>query len=161
QIEAGAHAIWLGDCNASTHLISPDTYQQWALEPCRRVCEAFQKAGALVFLHNSEERLDGLRLQALTQPSALSSGPGIDRALVATEFAGKLCTLGNVDPIGMLQEGTPQQVALETERQVRLMAAGGMILNTGECVPREAKATNLRAMVQTARRVWTDLHRQT
>lgn len=154
QIEAGAHAIWLGDCNASTHLISPEIYEKWALEPCRRVCEAFKKAGAFVFLHNSEETLAGLRLQALTEPSALSCGPGIDRALVAQEFAGKICTMGNIDPIGLLQLGSASQVAAETDRQVRLMAQGGMILNSGECVPREAKAPNLHTMADTARKVW-------
>jgi len=157
QIEAGAHAIWYGDCNASTHLISPAQFQEWALEPCKRLSDAFKGAGAFVFLHNSEERLDGLRVQALTEPDALSSGPGIDRAVVAEAFAGRLCTMGNVDPIGLLQCGTPEDVAAETERQVRLMAGGGMILNSGECVPREATAANMCAMHETARQVWAAL----
>lgn len=154
QIKAGAHALWYGDCNASMHLISPAVYQEWALEPCKRVCEAFKKAGAFVFLHNSEENLEGLRLQALTEPSALSSGPGIDRAEVAAAFTGKICTLGNIDPIALLQLGSASQVAAETDRQVRLMQAGGMILNSGECIPREAKAPNLHTMADSARKVW-------
>lgn len=154
QIEAGAHAIWYGDCNASMHLISPARYEEWALEPCRRVCQAFKEAGAFVFLHNSEDKLEGLRLQALTEPSALSSGPAIDREIVANEFAGKICTMGNIDPIGLLQLGSASQVAAETDRQVRLMARGGMILNSGECIPREAKAPNLHTMADTARKVW-------
>jgi uroporphyrinogen decarboxylase len=154
QIEAGAHAIWYGDCNASMHLISPGQYEEWALEPCRRVCQAFQEAGALVLLHNSEENLVGLRLQALTEPDILSTGPGIDRAVVADEFVGKICTIGNVDPIGLLQLGSASQVAAETDRQVRLMGRGGMILSSGECIPREAKAPNMHTMIDTAHKVW-------
>jgi len=154
QIEAGAHALWYGDCNASMHLISGAQFQKWALEPCQRVCQAFKDAGAFVFLHNSEDTLAGLRLQALTEPSALSSGPGIDRAIVAEEFAGKICTMGNIDPIGLLQLGSASQVAAETDRQVRLMARGGMIFNSGECVPREAKAPNLHTMADSARKIW-------
>lgn len=154
QIEAGAHAIWYGDCNASTHLISPAQFEQWALEPCRRVCRAFKEAGAFVFLHNSEDSLTGLRLQALTEPSALSSGPNLDRTVTAAEFAGKICTMGNVDPIRLLQLGSASQVAAETDRQVRLMQGGGMIINSGECVPREAKAPNMHTMADTARKVW-------
>lgn len=154
QIEAGAHAIWYGDCNASCHLISPGQFEEWALEPCLRVCRAFKEAGAFVFLHNSEEKLEGLKLQALTEPSALSSGPGIDREIMAREFSGKICTLGNVDPIQLLQLGSASQVAAETDRQVRLMTQGGMILNSGECIPREAKAPNLHTMADTARKVW-------
>ncbi len=160
QIEAGAHAIWYGDCNASTHLISPAQFEEWALEPCKRVSDAFKRAGAFVFLHNSEDNLAGLRVQALTEPSALSSGPNINRAVVAEAFAGRICTLGNVDPIALLQCGTPEAVATETERQVRLMAGGGMILNSGECVPREATEANLRAMHDTARKVWSGVKRE-
>lgn len=154
QIEAGAHAIWLGDCNASTHLISTGDFERWALEPCRRVTEEYQRAGALVFLHNSEERVDGLRAQALTEPDVLSMGPGIDIAQVKAALHGQIPLMGNIDPIGMLTDGTASEVAAETERQVRLMADGGIIFNSGECVPREAAGENLRAMVDTAREVW-------
>jgi hypothetical protein len=34
------------------------------------------------------------------------------------------------------------------------MAGGGCILNSGECVPREAKRENMHAMADTARQVW-------
>ncbi|MGD9496989.1 MAG: uroporphyrinogen decarboxylase family protein [Armatimonadota bacterium] len=154
QIEAGCHAIWLGDCNASAHLISPAHFEQWALEPCRRVTQAFQDAGGLVFLHNSEESLEGLRLQAQTGPDLLSVGPGLDMAEAIEEFRGTQALVGNVDPIAVLTEATAEEVAAETERQVRLMAGGGCILNSGECVPREARRENLQAMADTARRVW-------
>lgn len=154
QIEAGCHAIWLGDCNASLHLISPQHYREWALEPCRRVTEAFQEAGGLVFLHNSEERLKGLRLQAETGPDVLSVGPGLDISVAIEALRGKQAIMGNVDPIGMLTDSSASEVAAETGRQVRLMAGGGCILNSGECVPREAKRENMHAMADTARQVW-------
>ncbi len=154
QIEAGCHAIWLGDCNASLHLISPEHYEQWALEPCRRVTEAFQEAGGLVFLHNSEDRVEGLVLQAETKPDVLSMGPGVEIAETIQALRGRQPLMGNVDPIGMLTDGSASEVAAETDRQTRLMAGGGCILNSGECVPREARRENLHAMADTARRVW-------
>lgn len=157
QIEAGCHAIWLGDCNASLHLISPRHFEEWALEPCARVTRAFQDAGGLVFLHNSEERLEGLRLQAQTHPDLLSVGPGLDLAEAYAELRGKQALVGNVDPIAMLTDATAEEVAAEIERQVRLGADGGWALNSGECVPREARAENLRAMVETGRRVWAEV----
>lgn len=154
QIEAGAHAIWLGDCNASTHLISTGDFEKWALEPCKRVTQEYQKAGGLVFLHNSEERIDGLRAQALTGPDVLSMGPGVDIAKAKAALGGDIPLMGNIDPLGMLTDGSASEVAGETDRQVRLMADGGMIFNSGECVPREAKRENLHTMVDTARKVW-------
>jgi MtaA/CmuA family methyltransferase len=157
QIEAGAHAIWLGDCNASTHLISVDHFRKWALEPCARVTEALKDAGALVFLHNSEETIPGLQAQAETAPSALSVGPGLDigRARAALPDT---ALIGNIDPVGLLQRGSASQVAAETDRQVRLAVGGAMIFNSGECVPREAKGPNLHTMVDTARKVWSLVH---
>ncbi|MEA3401376.1 MAG: uroporphyrinogen decarboxylase family protein [Armatimonadota bacterium] len=154
QIEAGCHAIWLGDCNASLHLISPEHYEQWALEPCRRITQAFQDAGALVFLHNSEDYLEGLLLQAETGPDVLSMGPGIDIAEAIRALRGRQPLMGNIDPIGMLTEAAASEVAAETGRQVRLMAGGGCIFSSGECVPREARRTNLHAMADTARQIW-------
>ncbi|MGI5818411.1 MAG: uroporphyrinogen decarboxylase family protein [Armatimonadota bacterium] len=154
QIEAGCHAIWLGDCNASMHLISPEHYREWALEPCRRVTEAFQDAGAFVFLHNSEETLEGLRLQSETHPDVLSVGPGLEIGAAIEAFRGRQALMGNVDPIAMLTERSASEVAAEAGRQVRLMAGGGCILNSGECVPREAKRENMHAMADTARQVW-------
>ncbi|HCA45952.1 MAG TPA: hypothetical protein DEP45_00975 [Armatimonadetes bacterium] len=154
QIEAGCHAIWLGDCNASLHLISPEHYRQWALEPCRRVTEAFQAAGAFVFLHDSEERLEGLRLQAETHPDVLSVGPGLEISQAIEALRGKQAIMGNVDPIAMLTDSSASEVAAEAGRQVRLMAGGGCILNSGECVPREARRENMHATADTARQVW-------
>jgi uroporphyrinogen decarboxylase len=154
QIDAGAHAIWYGDCNASTHMISPAQFEEWALEPCKRVCQVLKDAGAFVFLHNSEEQIAGLRLQALTEPSVLSVGPGLDMAVAHRELGGEIPLMGNLDPIGMLTNASASQVAGETDRLVRLMSDGGMILNSGECIPREAKAPNMHTMIDTGRKVW-------
>ncbi len=160
QIEAGAHAIWLGDCNASTHLISPDQFREWALDPCRRVCQAFKQAGAFVFLHNSEESFEGLKAQALTEPSVLSIGPGIDISKAKAALP-QVAVMGNLDPISLLQNGTASQVAAETDRQVRVAASGGMIFSSGECVPREAKGPNLHTMIDTAKKIWNIVHART
>ncbi len=160
QIQAGAHAIWLGDCNASTHLISPEQYREWALEPCYRVTAALKEAGAFVFLHNSEERLAGLKAQAETEPSLLSMGPGIDIGLAHSALP-HLGLMGNIDPIRLLQLGSASQVAAETDRQVRIATEGGMVFNTGECVPRDAKSPNLHTMIDTARKIWNLAHART
>ncbi|MFW6156543.1 MAG: uroporphyrinogen decarboxylase family protein, partial [Armatimonadota bacterium] len=102
----------------------------------------------------SEETLEGLLLQAETGPDVLSVGPGLDISLPIEAFSGRQAIMGNVDPITMLTEGSASEVAAETGRQVRLMAGGGCILNSGECVPREARRENMHAMADTARQVW-------
>ncbi len=153
QIEAGADAIWFGDCSASSHLISPETYEQWALEPARRVTRAYQQAGGLVFYHASEE---GKTLPAMTRlgVDAVSCGPGIDVQDALAILRGKVCFMGNLDPIRVIQNGTPQEVQSET---TRIMEAGrntaGFIFNSGEMIPRNTPEPNIRMMIETAKRL--------
>ncbi len=151
QFEAGAHAIWFGDCNASSHLISPASYKQWAFEPAKRVTEEYIKSGGLVFYHASEE---GKSLPVMTElgVSALSPGPGIDVADALAVTRGKVCFVGNLDPIGVIMNGTPEDVKRET---TRIVEAGkkieGFMFNAGEMIPRDTPEQNMRMMIQTAK----------
>jgi len=151
QIEAGAHAIWFGDCNASSHLISPETYRQWAFDPAKRVTQEYINAGGLVFYHASEE---GKSLPAMAKlgASALSPGPGIDVREALAVTRNQVCLVGNLDPVGIIMNGTPEDVERET---VRIMEAGkqstGFMFDSGEMIPRDTPEQNIRIMMQTAR----------
>lgn len=156
QIAAGAHAIWLNDCNASSRVLNAERYRRYGLEGCRRLAQAFAEAGALVFLHTRERTVEGLRLRAETEASALSVGPELDigRARAALR---QVALIGSVDPVG-LQRGSASQVAAETDRQVRLATSGGMILCTAESIPADAKGPNLHTMIDSARKIWNLAH---
>ena len=155
QIRAGADAIWLGDCNASGHLISPDNYREFAMEPARRVSAAYKEAGAVVIYHASEENPAMVDLQAGLGFSVLSIGPGLD-ILDAKRIAGdRVCLCGNVDPIRILQNGAPDQVRQEVTRIVtNLTRHGGHLLNSGEMVPRDTPEQNIQAYIESARAAW-------
>ncbi len=156
QIEAGADAIWFGDCNASGHLISPDNYRQFAMEPARRVSQAYQDAGAVVIYHASEELPPMIDLQADVGFSILSVGPGIDIEEARRIVGDRVCLSGNVDPLAVLARGTPDDVRNEVERIVRTVSRrGGHVMNSGEMVPRETPEENIRAFVEVARQAWT------
>ncbi len=157
QIEAGADALWFGDCSASGHLISPAIYKDFALEPARRTCEAYKEAGGVVIYHASEELPAMIDLQADAGFSILSVGPGIDIEEARRIVNGRVCLCGNVDPLAILARGTPDKVRQEVERVVRNVSAhGGHIMNSGEMVPRETPEENVRAYVEVARQAWRD-----
>jgi MtaA/CmuA family methyltransferase len=158
QLAAGADALWLGDCNASGHLISPDNYLQFAREPARHVSDAYKDAGGLVFYHASEELPAMAALQAEAGFSLLSIGPGLDMA-EARRAAGNRCGLcGNVDPIAVLSRGTPEDVREAVARIVAQVSRdGGHVMNSGEMVPRDTPEANARAFVEAARECWRTL----
>ena len=157
QIEAGADALWFGDCNASGHLISPAIYRNFALESARRTCEGYKQAGAVVIYHASEELPAMIDLQAGAGFSILSVGPGVDIEEARRVVDGRVCLSGNVDPLRILARGTPKDVRDEVQRIVRSVSVhGGHVMNSGEMVPRETPEENVRAFVDTARTAWRE-----
>ncbi len=157
QIEAGADALWLGDCNAGTHLMSARTYRELALDPARRCAQAYQKAGGLTFMHNSEETIDGLIAESETGVSALSIGPG-GNMVEARKALPKQCLIGNINPILVLERGTPADVERAVKELISTVSIhGGHLLNSGEMVPRDTPEKNMKTMIETARSYWKEL----
>jgi uroporphyrinogen decarboxylase len=82
----------------------------------------------------------------------LSVGPGIDIAEAKKATSGKVALMGNLDPINVLERGTPEQVSAEAARIMRIgKDGGGYIFDTGEMVPRDTPEENMRAMIRSAR----------
>jgi len=155
QLQAGADAIWFGDCNGSGHLISPDLYREFALEPARRVSDAYKEVGGVVMYHASEELPAMIDLQAGGGFSILSVGPGLAMEEARRVVGGRVCLSGNVDPLAVLARGTPGQVRQEVERIItRVSRHGGHVMNSGEMVPRDTPEGNVHAFVDAARAAW-------
>lgn len=154
QVEAGAHSIWLGDCNAFSGMLSVEQYKEWAFGPCKKVVDAIKKAGGLVHLHNSEIQIPHLLAEAELGVSIVSVGPAADIAEAKKAFAGKQCFSGNLDPIEVLMRGTPELVASEAKRIMNTSKnGGGYIFSTGEMNPRDVPEENFRAYMKAAREV--------
>ena len=157
QIEAGADAIWFGDCNAATNLMSVRTYRELASEPAKRCAQAYQKAGGLTFMHDSEETVEGLKAQAETGCSALSIGPG-GNMVEARKAMPNQCLLGNVNPILTLERGKPADVERAVKELISTVSIhGGHIMNSGEMVPRDTPEENMRTMIRTTREYWGEI----
>jgi len=148
QIKAGADAIWLGDCNAFSSLLSAKQYEEFAAEPCRKVIQACHEAGGMVFLHNSEISIPHIELECQLKPDVVSVGPAADMKAVLDATRGKACIMGNVDPIETLMRATPAQVEMEVERLMALGRGTSFMLDSGEMVPRDVPVENMHAMMR-------------
>ena len=152
QFDAGAHALWVGDCNAMSNLISLKQYSEFAYEPCKQLLERYKDLGVLTFLHASEEKPEYIEKQATIGASALSVGPGIDIEIAKRLTEGKIALIGNLDPLNVLQRATPQKVAEEAKRIMSIgRQNGGYMFNTGEMIPRDTPEENMRAMMVSAK----------
>ncbi len=152
QVRAGAHAVWIGDCNAFSGMLSLDQYRQIALSPCKKLIERAHECGAIVHLHNSEISTPYLLAETELGADIINCGPAADLAEVRQSLDGKNCFSGNLDPIEVLMRGTPDEVAAETARIIDVgCSGGGYLFNTGEMNPRDTPEENMRAMIKSVR----------
>ncbi len=151
QLEAGADAIWLGDCVATSGFVSADHYVEFARQRAMKVAQGLQEAGGIVFHHGGE--IDLHHLEHMTDiGDALSIGERTDFGPIKQALADKTCLMGNIDGIHVLQNGTVEQVREETARIMNIgKQGGGYIFNSGEGISYHAKEENMHAMVETAR----------
>lgn len=153
QIEAGAHAVWLGDCNAFSGMLSLEQYRRFAFPSCKRLVEKAHEHGAIVHLHNSEISPAYLLAESQLGADIVNCGPAADVAAAKKALAGKTCLSGNLDPIEVLLRGTREEVARETERIVKTCyPGGGYLFCTGEMNPRDTPVENMEAMIEAVRR---------
>ena len=148
QYRAGAHAIWVGDCNAFSGMLSLEQYEQFAFGPCRELVEKVKKdMDVIIYLHNSEEKIPNLLAQAKLGADVVNLGPGAEIAEVRRAMTGRCCFSGNLDPIEVLMNGTPELVAQETQRIIETCREpGGYLFCTGEMNPRGVPAENMKAL---------------
>lgn len=149
QIEAGADALWFGDCNASGHLISVDQYMEFAFESVKKCVQAYDSAGGFSFYHASEHKPEHMKAQAATGISALSVGPGVDMETVKRTVGDKICIMGNVDPINILLQSNSEKVFEESRRIMEIgKKNGGYLFNSGEMIPRDVPEENIKAFIK-------------
>ncbi len=151
QVEAGAHALWIGDCNATSHLISPATFRRFALEPARRLLQAVREMGAIAWYYPGDDAADSLAAFAEAEPDMLNLTFGTDLPAMRSRLGDHLPLSGNLHPIELLERGTPEQVGEEVRRLSLAEAGKPFVLGSGDCVTRETPTANVRAAIAAVR----------
>ncbi len=152
QQQAGAHAIWFGDCNAFSGLLSVEQYQEHIFAVTRELVQyAEQELNLMMWMHNSEIKVPHVLSHVPLGLSFESIGPAADIAAVRKATRGKEAISGNLDPIEVLWRGNPETIAAEVRRIMAVgKPGGGYIFAPGEMNPRDIPAVNMHAMMDTA-----------
>ncbi|MEM2901392.1 MAG: uroporphyrinogen decarboxylase family protein [Candidatus Bathyarchaeia archaeon] len=151
QIEAGAHAIWVGDCLATSRLIPPRFHELYALPYQSKLISLIKKLGGIPILFTDEKKLDRLIKESESNPDVMGIGTGIKLEDAKQAIGEKLCLFGNIDPVHALLQGSKEDVAGAVRSCIEAAASGGgFILATGECVCRDTPESNIHEMVKQA-----------
>jgi len=134
QVEAGADIVGLGDALASQ--VSPRMYRQYALPYERRIFEAVRSAGALGRLHICGNTNRILPDMVTCGADIIDLDWMVDWRLAHETFSGGAVFCGNVDPVAVMLQGTPDAVyrgvreCLQTGDD-RCISAAGCEIPTG------------------------------
>jgi uroporphyrinogen decarboxylase len=153
QLQAGAHALWLGDCVATSHFISWQHYRDLAAEYADESARRIRQAGGMVFYHGCERSIPHLEIMADLAFDTINIGEGVDIGDVKRAIGSRMCIMGNLDTLNVLREKSPLQVEQETKEIVEKgKVGGGYIFCTGEDIPGDTPRQNVTAMVNAVRR---------
>jgi uroporphyrinogen decarboxylase len=125
EIQAGAHAIWVGDDMASSWIISQRDYTEWALPYEAKLIRELKQSRAITFIgmhEKDEQRAVG---QIKSGAHVLSVGMKADLGRVSTSLKSRACFLGNIDPDAVITQGDPGMMTREIKRCLRVAARGG------------------------------------
>jgi uroporphyrinogen decarboxylase len=156
-LEAGSDIAQAGDSLASLDMISPAIYETYVWPYEKKVFDAVgplaHAQGAVTLLHICGDTTRILPRMAETGADILELDHKVDLAEARRLTGGRVALMGNLDPAGLLLQGTPETV--RTACRAATLAArgteGGFILGSGCEVPPRAPLDNMRAMVAVAR----------
>jgi uroporphyrinogen decarboxylase len=153
QLKAGADAIWLGDCVATSHFISPEQYEDHAAEYADMSARRIRDSGGIVFYHGNEKSISHLKIMAGLSFDAINIGEGVDIGDVKKIIGKKKCIMGNLDTIHDLQPKQPEEIeTIIKEIIMKAKPGGGYIFCTGEGIPPNTPFCNIKAMMRAAKK---------
>ena len=155
QVRAGAHALWVGDCCASSRFLSVDHFRRFVLEITTDFMTELKKLGAITIYFGAEKNVSHLLATTELKPDIIALSENADMIECRKAAGDRVCLMGNLDPIKILQDGKPATIQAEIEK---LMfdnhQQGGYLFNTGEGVTRYTSSENVYALVESLRKSW-------
>ena len=142
QVRAGADLIGVGDAAAS--LVGPEIYAQFVFPEEKRLIDAIHAAGCPVRLHICGNITDLLPQIAGLGAEILDLDSMVSVAQARTDCGPGQVLLGNLDPVRLVKEGTPEAVCAALE-SCRAAAGERFIAGAGCEIPRHTPAANVRA----------------
>ena len=152
QRKAGVDILWVGDCLASGQFISPDTYAEMALPYTEKVVRELKKSGVFLIYHTSERSIEHIKLQCQLSVDAVNLHESVDITEIKKMTGHKKCLMGNLNPIGLLRDGSLDEIRKETRKMIeKNKQGGGYIFCTAEGITESTPIENMMAMMEAAR----------
>jgi uroporphyrinogen decarboxylase len=147
--EAGADMLSGGDSPAG--LIGPELYKKLALPQQQRVIAMLKSATTRpVSLHICGKALPILQLMKASGADVLEIDHNVDLAEACRVVGPETGLWGNLDTVGLLVQGTPEQIRRRAKQELNAARAAGhtrFVLSSGCTLAVETPSSNLRSLI--------------
>lgn len=111
--DAGAHGIVIAEPAAG--LLSPDFCEEFSAPYVKKIVDAVQDDEFIVIYHNCGNAVDRMVPQILsTGAAAYHFGNAVKMEDMLEQIPEDVLTMGNVDPVSAIRNGTPEKVREDT-----------------------------------------------
>lgn len=157
-IKAGVRIVSVADPSASGDLISREQFRDFVLAYLKKVVAKLHQRGVLVTLHICGNITNRLDLITETGVDLLSVDYKVDLSRVKEVLGGKIAFAGNINPVGIMQNASPIEVAASCRQCIaKAGPVPGYILMPGCDLPPGVPLENIQAMMKVAREYSTFL----
>jgi len=138
--QIGIDGVWVEDCYSSADLISLEHFRRFAAPYVKRQIELINEFGMKSIYYFCGDVSDRLEDLVKMNPTCISleeskKNFAIEIDEVDNIIAGRSCLFGNVDAIGILQNGSRDVMATEIERQLEIgRRSGRFVMSLGSPV---------------------------
>jgi uroporphyrinogen decarboxylase len=151
-IDQGVEIVQLAEPIASGDMISLEHFAKFAFPSFKRVIGVLHSKKVHIALHICGNINDRLDLIAETGTTYVSLDYKVDLRRAREKFDRRVAFMGNIDPVGILQQGTVEDVLAACRDCVERAGPGpGFILAPGCDLPPATPMENVRAMTGFAR----------
>ncbi|OGV75761.1 MAG: hypothetical protein A3K19_02990 [Lentisphaerae bacterium RIFOXYB12_FULL_65_16] len=145
QVKAGADTVGIGDAIASQ--VSPDVYARLIQPREKRMVRAIKSMGAYVKLHicgNTTHLLSGIADLGI---DIVDVDHMVDLATVRSTLGPKVAITGNLDPVSVVRNSTPEKIR-EAVQRAYATVGNPYLVNAGCEIPPGTAQVNLRALCE-------------
>jgi uroporphyrinogen decarboxylase len=151
-IDQGVELVQLAEPTVSGDMISLSHFEKFAFPSFKRVIGVLAEKKVHIALHICGNINDRLDLIAGTGATYVSLDYKVDLKWAWERFDGRVAFMGNIDPVGVMQQGTVSDVLAACRDCVDRAGPGyGFILAPGCDLPPTTPVENVRAMTGFAR----------
>ena len=152
-ISAGAQIICI--LEPSAVMLGPEQFEEFSSFYVKNICQSYKYTGTAVVYHvcgNSMHLIEKMAESGADALSLDSPETGVELAEAARRVPPDIILIGNINPIGPILRGSPEDVEREVSDLCRSMIGyPNFVLSTGCDLPQEVPVENLKTFMSAGR----------